>query len=323
MNNVINETLIGQFGPEFSIPIERGHVRRFAKAAFADLPIHTDDLHAIIPATYLVSAGVLWGYTLERPRGTLFENIGHDLSIPLHAEEAYIFHGPLPCVGAELTARACLESVKTRQGSRGGELTFLTMLTEFRNAARELVTEARSTTVTTQNSPDSGDWASEVPKYNPGYSNIDSLDPFASIQRQSWEELRENAGPGEISTGPLTLFEMVSFQATGGEMNPIHYDEAHARAMGYPGMFGLGMQQASALASYGGRWLGEENVCSFRARFPNVFWVGDPLTYSGHITKLHESGELRKAEVELICRRDSDNAIVVQVWMTYELNPRT
>ncbi len=314
---MVNETLIGQFGPDFIVPVERGHIRQFAKAAFADVPVHTEGRRPVIPATWLVSAGVLWGYTMERPRGTLFENIGHDLSVPLHAEEAYVFHGGLPRAGDELIARTCLESVKTRHGSRGGELTFLVALTEFRDDTDGLVAEARATTVTTENSPKGEDWHADIPAYQPDYGNIDSLDPFASIQRQSWNELQENNGPGTVSTGPLTLHEMVSFQATGGEMNPLHYDETHARAMGFPGMFGLSMQQASALASYAGRWLGEENVRSFRARFPNVFWVGDPLTYNGHVTRLYETDGRKLVDVELQCTRDSDSATIVQVWMTF------
>ncbi len=316
---MVNKALIGQFGPDYIVPIERGHVRQFAKAAFANVSAHVDSAHPIIPATYLISSGVLWGYTLERPRGTLLENVGHDLSVPLHAEEAHVFHGELPRAGDELIAHTCLESVKRRQGSRGGELTFLVSLTEFRDADGKLRVEARATTVTTENSPNSDDWDSDIPEYNPDYSEIDSRDPFARIERQAWRSLTKNAGPGCVSTGPLTLFEMVSFQAVGGEMNPLHYDEKHARNSGFPGMFGLGMQQASALASYAGRWLGEENVRSFWARFPNVFWVGDPLTYDGHVVRLYESGGQKMVDVELICRRDSDDAVIVQAWMTYDL----
>ena len=317
---MIDLTLIGQFGPDFILPIERGHVRQFARAAYAALPVHLDGLDPIIPATYLVSAGVLWGYTLERPRGTLFEQIDHDLSVPLHAEEAYIFHGPLPRVGEQLTARACLESVKTRQGSRGGELTFLVMLTEFRDANNELRVEARATTVTTENSPEDSNWDCDPPPYQPNYSRIELPDPFSEIERQTWPMLREGQGPGTIATGPLTLYELVNFQAAGGEMHPLHYDETYARSLGFPGLFGLGMHQASALASYAGRWLGESNIRAFRARFPNIFWVGDALCYSGKVVELREINGYRFVDVELTCTRESDGAPIVQTWMTYDLS---
>lgn len=317
---MVNNSLIGRFGPEFVVPIERGKVRELAKAAYAAVPEHMDDLHPVIPATFLMSAGVNWGYTLERPRGSLFEDIGHDLSVPLHAEESYLFHGAPPRAGDELTARACLESVTTKQGARGGELTFLVMLTEFRDRRGEVLVEARATTVTTSNSPTDESWASSVPDYQPDYQNLDTFDPFAHIPRQNGSSLVEGAGPGPVSTGALTLFEMVRFQAAGGELDPLHYDEAHARAKGFPGMFGLGMHQASALASYASRWLGAENVRSYRARFPNVFWIGDALSYAGRVTRLHEENGQDKADLELVCTRDSDRAVVVKTWMTFVLD---
>jgi acyl dehydratase len=317
---MIDPALLGQFGPDFILPIERGHVRQFARAAYAGLPAHLDGSSPIIPATYLVSAGVLWGYTLERPRGTLFEQIDHDLSVPLHAGEAYTFHGPLPRVGEQLTARACLESVKTRQGSRGGELTFLVMLTEFRDANDKLRVEARATTVTTENSPEDSNWDCDPPIYQPDYGHIELPDPFSEIGRQTWHELRVEQGPGAISTGALTLYELVNFQSAGGEMNPLHYDETYARSLGFPGLFGLGMHQASALASYAGRWLGESNVRTFRARFPNIFWVGDQLSYDGKVVQLREVSGHRYVDAELTCTRASDDAVIVQVWMTYDLD---
>ncbi|MDN5789197.1 hypothetical protein, partial [Pseudorhodobacter sp.] len=84
-----------------------------------------------------------WGLTLERPRGAVFERFDHDLSVPLHAEEAIIF---------------------------------LTILTEYRNADGKLVVEQRSVTVTTNRSPADDDWKPKVPDYAP-------VDPFAAFQR--------------------------------------------------------------------------------------------------------------------------------------------
>ena len=85
-------------------------------------------------------------------------------------------------------------------------------------------------------------------------------------------------------------------------------------------MFGLGMHQASALASYASRWLGVENVQAFRARFPNVYWMGDHLTYDGRVTSLYEKGGQPMADLVLVCTRDTDQAVVAQVWMTYLLD---
>lgn len=313
--------IIGQFGPPFEVPVERGAVRAFARSVYAPWPIYLDDERAVIPPTFLTTANVNWGYTLERPRGTVLEKLGHDLTVPLHAEEAYRFHGTPPRVGDRLEARACLESITEKPSKRGGGLTFLVLLTEFRDSGGAIVAEARSTTVTTQGASDeSANWGSEPPVYQPNYSSLEPPDPLAAITRVAWHDLKVGSGPGAISLGPLTMHEMVRYQAAGGEDNPLHYDLAHARAEGFPGMFGVGMHQAGGLASYAARWLGPQNARSFRSRFTSVFWVGDPLTFDGRVMALREEDGRRFADLELTCTRDSDNAPIVQVQMTFEMD---
>ena len=313
--------LIGQFGPPFDVPVERGAVRAFARSVYAPWPAYLDDERAVIPPTFLTTANVNWGYTLERPRGTLLEQLDHNLSVPLHAEEAYQFHGTPPRVGDRLTAHACLESMTEKPSKRGGGLAFLVLLTEFCDGDGTLVAEARSTTVTTHGASDEPtDWGSEPPAYQPNYTSLEPPDPFAAIKSNTWADLKVGSGPGPVSLGPLTMHEMVRYQAAGGEDNPLHYDLAHARAEGFPGMFGVGMHQAGGLASYAARWLGAPNVRSFRSRFTNVFWVGDPLTYDGKILALRKEDSRRLADLELTCTRDGDDAVIVQVWMTFELD---
>ena len=140
--------------PDYEMPVERGKIRELARAAYAPWPEYLNEPYPVMHPILLMTAGVYWGYTLERPRGTLFEQLGHDLAVPLHAEESYHFHGTLPRAGTLLTARACLEDVVEKQGGRGGTLTFLTMLTEFRDESGRLAAEARAVTVTTSSSPD-------------------------------------------------------------------------------------------------------------------------------------------------------------------------
>ena len=190
-----NEAIAGCFGPEFTVPVERGHVRQFAHAAWANPDAHIHGSKPIIPPTWPVCAGVLWGYTLERPRGTLLEDIDHDLSVPLHAEEAYQFHGELPRIGDELRARCRLESITARQGSRGGELTFLTTHTEFRDTQDALIIDARATTVTTSTSPGGDSWAADVPDYTPDYTDFEERDPFAGLQRADRDSLEVGSPP--------------------------------------------------------------------------------------------------------------------------------
>ncbi len=315
------EDFIGLQGPEYRMDIERGKLREFARAMNAPLPEFLEGEHPLIPATFLITAAYGWGYSLERPRGTAFEQIEHDLSVPLHAEESFRFHGRLPRAGDQLRCRASLENVWRKQGGRGGELTFLTMLTEFRDETGQLVAEERSTTVTTANAPDADNWNVDIPEYRPDYpDDLDPGDPFASIERTDWDGVEAGALQ-RFETGPLHIGDIVRFQSVVGEDNPLHYDLAWARSLGYPNVFGLGSQQASMLAAIAAHWFDPGTVAEFRARFRNVFWPGEVLTYAAEVSKKYrdENSGHRLLELQLACTRN-DSDPVVDAWLTLDFD---
>jgi hypothetical protein len=307
---------IGLTGPTYEVVVERGKIREFARAMQAPLDDFLTGEHPIVPPTFFVSVPYTWGYTLERPRGTVFEGFDHDLSVPLHAEEEFIFHGCPPRAGDSLTARTSLENVVEKSGKNGGDLTFLTMLTEYRNPQGDLAVEQRSVTVTTSRSPADKDWKLEAPDYAPAYlPDLDPADPFAALQRASWDELAEGGGPGDIDTGPLLLRDIVRFMGVVGEDNALHYDIAWAHANGYPTVFGLGMHQASVLASYAAHWVDPASVRSLKAKFRAVTWPGDRMIYSGVVRRKFRDAQGRRCvDIALSCRRP-DKIVVTEVEM--------
>jgi acyl dehydratase len=312
---------VGLTGPEYEVDIERGKIREFARAMHAPLPDFMQGRTAIIPATFLITAPYGWGYTLERPRGTVFEQIEHDLSVSLHGEEEFIFHGEPPRAGDRLVAQGSLERVHTRAGARGGDMTLLTVLTRYRDESGTLVAEQRSTSITAGSAPGAGVWDAEVPAYAPVHSVADPDAAFGPQHRTSWDELVEGSGPGPVTLPPLTLRDTVRFQGVEGEDDPLHYDQALARAAGYPSVFGLGMCQASLLAGYVATRIDPTTVRRFRARFADVFWPGDRLSYDFRVARRYrEPGTGRRiAELELFCRRVHGDAIV-NAWMTLDFD---
>ncbi len=315
------EDYIGLQGPEYIMDIERGKLREFARAMNAPLREYIEGEHPLIPATFLITAAYSWGYSLERPRGTAFEKIDHDLSVPLHAEESFIFHGALPRAGDRLYCQATLENIWRKQGGRGGELTFLTMLTEFHSEAGELIAEERSTTVTTANAPDADNWSVDIPEYQPDYAeNLDPGNPFVFIERSDWGDI-EAGMRHRIETGPLHIGDIVRFQSVVGEDNPLHYDLAWAKSQGYPNVFGLGSHQASMLAAMAAHWLNPAAVVEFKARFRNVYWPGENLTYAAEVFKKYHNDENghRMLELKLACTRNNDDP-VVDAWLTLDFD---
>ena len=186
---------VGLTGPQYEVHIERGKIREFAHAMEAPLTEFLDGPAPVIPPTFLVCAPYTWGYTLERPRGTVFASIEHDLTVSLHAEESFAFHGQPIRAGEKLVAEPKLEKVWERNGATGGKLTFLTILNSYRDATGNLRAEQRSTSVTTAAAPGEGEWQPQIPPYEPDYRELERPSPFASIARQAVNDLKPGAPP--------------------------------------------------------------------------------------------------------------------------------
>ena len=132
--------LVGTTLQSFSMPVERGRVREFARATGADTALY-DAVDAPIPPTFLVSAA-FW-----EPSGpSVVEQLGIDLARVLQGGQEYRFPGELPRVGDELDVDVTVESVESKAGKRGGTMTFIVLLTTFRLEGT-IVAEGRATVI--------------------------------------------------------------------------------------------------------------------------------------------------------------------------------
>ena len=302
---------IGLAGPYYDVDVERGKIREFANAMYAPIPDFLQGVNPITPATYFVSAPYTWGYSLERPRGTIFSSVDHDFSVPLHAEESFIFHNGIPKAGDKFRVRSLIENISQKQGQRGGLLTFFTILTEYFDTSKQLKVEQRSITVTTKSSPnDSKHWQSEIPKYEPNYTGLDPETPFSQIERKRIDDLVSGEGPGLIDAGPLLVREIIRFQGVVGEDNALHHDLTWAKSSGYPNIFGLGTHQASALAAYLSYWIDPSLVQKFKCKFKNIYWPGDKISYKGLVKEKIKDRQKSNAIIDLFCLRNSHETLV-------------
>jgi hydroxyacyl-ACP dehydratase HTD2-like protein with hotdog domain len=71
----------------------------------------------------------------------------------LHGGQEFIFHGPPPRAGTKLTAQTRIEDIYEKEGKRGGTMTFVVGVTEFRDEQGNLVAESRGTTIETGRAP--------------------------------------------------------------------------------------------------------------------------------------------------------------------------
>jgi hypothetical protein len=64
-----------------------------------------------------------------------------------------VFHGPPPRAGTKLTVLPRIEDIYEKEGKRGGTMTFVVTVQEFRDEEGNLVAESRSTVIETGRAP--------------------------------------------------------------------------------------------------------------------------------------------------------------------------
>jgi len=139
----LDESLEGREGHPFALEIERGKVREFARATRSTNLAYVGS-DAIIPPTFLATSA-FWQSSETNP----FLGVDRDLAHTLHGEQEYIFYDGLPAVGDALTGVVRIERVFSKPGKRGGQLTFSTVVTEYRDNKGKLIAEARATYIQT------------------------------------------------------------------------------------------------------------------------------------------------------------------------------
>lgn len=146
-------------------PVEAGHVLTFARAIGDDNPVYRDPDSAaaseagglIAPPTFTIASaqwdpdyplrpkpGVPWWGSGARASGDSVRTGGG----ALHAEQHFTYHRPVR-VGDVLSAAARPGDTWEKTG-RSGKLIFREQVTEYRDAAGELVVTARSVSVLRQ-----------------------------------------------------------------------------------------------------------------------------------------------------------------------------
>jgi hypothetical protein len=143
-----NPGAVGTQGAPFRIDIERGKIREFALATGSTDPAYLDAERAVVQPTFLTTT-FFWqtGEADPWPAVELDQRRG------LHAEQEYTFFGPPPRAGTRLTCQSRISEIYTKQGRRGGELTFAVMVTDFRDETGQLVAQAKLTGVETARPP--------------------------------------------------------------------------------------------------------------------------------------------------------------------------
>lgn len=116
-----------------------------------------------------------------------------------------------------------------------------------------------------------------------------------------------NPGDELFSTSyTITRADLAAYAAASGDHNPIHADDAAARAAGLPGVIAHGMYTMGLTARAVAAWAGgPAKVTNFTARFAKPVVVpadgGATVTVTGTVRKTHDDGSV---EVNLTVQCD-------------------
>jgi hypothetical protein len=139
-------SLEGRTGEPFTMVVELGKVREFARATKSRHPAYEGGPGdtPVAPATFLASSA-FW----TTPASSPWAGMEMNWERVLHGEQEYVFHGEPPSAGTVLTGVSRIDRVYEKEGKRGGTMVFTDSVTEFRDAGGRLVAEARSTIIET------------------------------------------------------------------------------------------------------------------------------------------------------------------------------
>ena len=106
----------------------------------------------------------------------------------------------------------------------------------------------------------------------------------------------------------VTAQDVKAYADAGGDQNPLHQDDAVARAAGFPGIVAHGMFTMGHLAACISRWAGgTDRVRRLTAQFRAPVLMGDEIVAQARVKAL-----------------DEDRGVaVVECWVTVERDGRT
>ena len=145
---MVDKTKVGLRDDPATMPIERGKIREFARSCMSTNRAYVDTPAPVSPPTFLTTVN-FWMGSGTSPLAQL----AIDLRRLLHGGQEYVFHGSPPRAGTELTFQTRVDKIYEKAGRRGGTMTFVETVTEFRDPAGTLVAEARSTAIETGQAP--------------------------------------------------------------------------------------------------------------------------------------------------------------------------
>ena len=127
----------------------------------------------------------------------------------------------------------------------------------------------------------------------------------------------EDVHPGDAMTPlvkpPIQQIQLTRYAGASGDFNPIHQDDAFAKAAGMGGVFAHGMLSMGFVAQSVTDWAGAGSVRKIAVRFAALVRLGDVITCRGKVLEKRPAkngGDQHQVDVELWAENGKGEKVV-------------
>jgi acyl dehydratase len=113
-----------------------------------------------------------------------------------------------------------------------------------------------------------------------------------------------------LRKGPIEQIQLTRYAGASGDFNPIHQDEAFARAAGMGGVFAHGMLSMGFVAQAVTDWAGAGRVRKLGVRFAGLVRLNDTVTCRGRVVATSWKDALGLVELDVWAENQRGEKVV-------------
>ena len=143
---MLDQGIVGKTYAPFTVEVEKGRLRLFAKAIGETNPVYTDEAAARAAGYRSLPAPPTFGFTIamdaEQPF-LILDDLGVDKTRSMHGEQSFVYRNDI-CAGDVITGQ---QKVVEMYSKKGGALWFIVTETALVNQDKQPVCDLRTTIV--------------------------------------------------------------------------------------------------------------------------------------------------------------------------------
>lgn len=140
---MLDQSIVGKEYASFTVEIEKGRIRFFARSIGETNPVYFDESQARAAGFRSIPVPPTFPFTISMDANQSFmvlDDLGVDKTRSMHGEQSFTYHAEI-CAGDVITGR---QKVVDMYDKKGGALVFVVTETRLENQNREHVCDLRT-----------------------------------------------------------------------------------------------------------------------------------------------------------------------------------